>query len=96
MEHNIYLMDLFDYYSELLTDKQRITFTDYYFNNLTLSEISENNQVSRNAVHKQVKDVEEKLLTFESKLKLYEKKNKIISILAGKDKEIIEKIKEYI
>ena len=37
MEETIYLSTLFDYYGVLLTDKQRLYFEDYYFNNLTLS-----------------------------------------------------------
>ena len=53
MEETIYLSTLFDYYGVLLTDKQRLYFEDYYFNNLTLSEMSINNNISRNAVHKQ-------------------------------------------
>ena len=56
MDKTIYLSNLFDYYGELLTDKQQAYFKDYYFNNLTLSEIAENEDVSRNAVHKQVKE----------------------------------------
>ena len=61
MDNRIYLINLYDYYSELLTEKQREYFEDYYFDNLTLQEISENNDVSRNAVHKQLKETEEKL-----------------------------------
>ena len=53
----ITLTILYDYYKELLTNKQREYFEDYYFDNLTLSEIADNNDVSRNAIHKQIKDV---------------------------------------
>ena len=56
MDKVIYLINLFDYYGELLTPKQQAYFKDYYFNNLTLSEIAENENVSRNAIHKQIKD----------------------------------------
>ena len=42
MEERNYLIILYDYYGELLTDKQRMYFEDYYFNNLSLGEISEN------------------------------------------------------
>ena len=61
---------LYDYYEELLTDKQKRYFVDYYFNDLSLSEMSENYNVSRNAISKQLNDVVEKLETYESKLKL--------------------------
>lgn len=92
MEQNIYLTNLYDYYGELLTDKQKEYFEYYYMENLSLSEISENYNVSRNAVHKQIKDAENKLLFYEAKLKLSEK-NKIIRELL---KDVDEKIKEEI
>ena len=70
MEENIYITNLYDCYGELLTDKQKEYFLDYYFDNLTLSEIADNNSVSRNAIHKQLKEAENKLKEYESKLKL--------------------------
>ena len=57
MDKVIYLTNLFDYYGELLTEKQQTYFKDYYFNNLTLAEIAENENISRNAVHKQIKSL---------------------------------------
>ncbi|MDD4035762.1 MAG: sigma factor-like helix-turn-helix DNA-binding protein [Bacilli bacterium] len=89
------LIILYDFYSELLTEKQRDYFIYYYFNNLSLGEISENLKVSRNAVHKQLRVIESKLLTYEEKLKLYEKSKKIDNIIDTiKDKELKEKLKE--
>ena len=46
MEKFVYLNNLYDCYKELLTDKQKMYFEDYYFNNLSLSEIAENYDVS--------------------------------------------------
>ena len=94
MEENIYITNFYDCYGELLTDKQKEYFLDYYFDNLTLSEIADNNSVSRNAIHKQLKEAENKLKEYESKLKLYEKKEKILDLI--KDEEIKEKIKELL
>jgi len=85
---------LYDYYGDLLTQKQKDYFEDYYFNNLTLQEISENNNVSRNNAYKIIKDAVNKLNYYEEKLKLIEKKKKIEEII--KDKKIIEEIEEYI
>ena len=97
MDKNVELIILYDYYSSLLTDKQQQYFEDYYFNNLTLAEISENNSVSRNAVHKQIKEVEDKILYYEDKLKLYDKNKKITEILKNcSDKELVEKIENLI
>ena len=84
---------LYDYYGELLTSKQKNYFEDYYFNNLTLQEISENNNVSRNNAYKIIKDALEKLNYYENKLKLIEKREKIENILS---KETLKKIEEYI
>ena len=93
---NIYYASLFDYYGELFTDKQKEYFIDYYFNNLTLQEIAENNNVSKNAVHKSIKDITEKLDYYESKLKLYSNKKKIEKIIENIDIKIKEQIEELI
>jgi len=87
---------LFDYYGELFTDKQKEYFTDYYFNNLTLQEIADNNNVSRNAVHKNIKDILAKLDYYEEKLNLYSNKQKIEKLLENVDVDIKAKIEELI
>ena len=46
---------LYDLDSNLLTEKQKNYFEDYYFMDLSLAEIAENNNVSRNAIHKRLK-----------------------------------------
>ena len=93
---DIYYVELFDYYGELFTDKQKEYFTDYYFNNLTLQEIADNNNVSRNAVHKNIKDILAKLDYYEEKLNLYNNKQKIEKLLENVDVDIKEKIEELI
>ena len=96
MDNTVYLTLLYDYYSELLTCKQKEYFEDYYFNNLSLSEISENNNVSRNAVYKQIKETVKKLEMYEEKLKLHKKSQIIKELMKTLDKELQEKIKELI
>ena len=97
MEDIIYLNNLYDYYGELLTDKQKNYFEDYYFQNLTLQEISDNYQVSRNAVHKSIKLIEKKLLFYEEKLALYEKNIKLNEIIEKvKDKDIKEELERLL
>ena len=86
MEMRDYYIILYDFYSSLLSDKQKDYFEDYYFNNLSLSEISENIGISRNAIHKGIKLIEKKLLFYEENLSLYDKSKKI--------ENIIEKIKD--
>ena len=53
MEENIYITNLYDCYGELLTDKQKEYFLDYYFDKLRLSENADNNSVSRKTKNKQ-------------------------------------------
>lgn len=77
MEDIVYYNELYDLYGELLTDKQREYFEDYYFNNLSFSEMAENYGVSRNAIFKQIHIVVDRLKEYEDKLKLY-KKNKML------------------
>lgn len=92
MDNRLYLIDLYDLYGELLTDKQQAYFEDYYFDNLTLQEIAENNDISRNAVHKQLKEAEDKLNHFENVLKIYEKNKRIKEICENLNEEHKNKI----
>ena len=93
MEKKVYLNILYDYYKKLFTEKQQNYFEDYYYNDLSLSEIAENYNVSRNAVHNQLKIVENRLNELEDILKMYHTKKEVISLLTGTvDKKILEKI----
>ena len=93
---DLHYVELFDYYGELFTDKQKECFIDYYFNNLTLQEIADNNNVSRNAVHKNIKDILQKLDYYEEKLKLYSNSKKIQKLIKNIDVNIKEQIEELI
>ena len=92
MKKEVYLVVLYDYYESLLKEEDKNYFKDYYFSNLSLSEIAENNNVSRNAVHKRVKHVEEMLNDYEDKLGLYRKEQEILSVLDEDKKEVVKKI----
>lgn len=96
MDKTIYLNSLFDYYGPLLTKKQQAYFKDYYFDNLTLSEIAENENVSRNAVYKQIQNAENKLLYYEKNLKQYENSKKIKKIIQNLDTKIKKQIEELL
>lgn len=97
MLNKFYLIDLYDIYGSLLTEKQKNYFEDYYFDNLTLKEISENNSVSRNAVHNSLKETEEKLINYEKNLRIYIKNKKIEQIIKEeKDQRIKKELKKII
>ena len=92
VEETVYLGILYDYYGELLTDKQKQFFESYYFDNLTLQEIADNYQISKNAVHKTLQGIAEKLKYYEEKLQFYGKVEKILSYIPDEKtrKEILE------
>ena len=97
MDDREYLIILYDYYGELLSEIQKEYFEQYYFDNLSLSEISENDGKSRNAIHKCIKSSSMKLYEYEDKLKLYEKRCKLESILDKlDDNNLIEELRELI
>ena len=89
MDEIIYYNSLFDYYGELLTTTQINYFKAYYCDNLSLSEISIEYNVSRNAISKTLKEVKEKLDYYENKLTLYKNKQEIIRILPENDINLI-------
>lgn len=93
----IYLNEIYIYYKELFTEKQQMYFEDYYMNDLSLSEIAENYGISRNAVHNQLKIVEEKILYYEETLGLKRKKEEINEVLKDKvDEKTLDKINEIL
>lgn len=71
---------LFDYYGELLSEKQRETFKLYYLYDCSLNEIAETLSISKQGVSINLKRAEENLTNFESVLKLLQndRENKVI------------------
>lgn len=64
---------LFDFYQSLLTEKQRIYMELYYLDDLSLGEIAEEYDVSRQAVYDNVRRTEAMLEDYEAKLSLFNK-----------------------
>lgn len=73
MEKNVKISILCQIYGKLLTEKQLQILTDYYNNDLSLSEIAENNNITRQAVRDIIKKGENKLFELEEKLLIMEK-----------------------
>lgn len=61
---------LLDFYKDLLTDHQKSIAELHYYEDLSLSEITDHTQNSRAAVHETLKRVETLLEEYESKLHL--------------------------
>lgn len=97
IEETIRLNNLFDIYQDLLTDKQKEYFKYYFSDNYSLSEIAEILDVSRNAVHLQVKNIIKNLESFDEKLKLLEKnKNYHELIEALKKENLSDSVQKFI
>lgn len=69
MDKNVKISILSELYGKLLTEKQEQFINDYYNNDLSLSEIAENNNITRQAVRDILKKGEKKLFEYEEKLK---------------------------
>jgi len=68
MNKKVQISMLCDIYGKLLTEKQFEFINDYYNNDLSLSEIAENNSITRQAVRDIIKKGERKLFEYEEKL----------------------------
>lgn len=73
MEKKVEVSMLCQIYGKLLTEKQFEFIEDYYNNDLSLSEIAENNNITRQAVRDVIKKGENKLFEFEEKLLIMKK-----------------------
>ncbi|MDR1629985.1 MAG: DNA-binding protein [Oscillospiraceae bacterium] len=68
MAKNLEIAVLLDFYGEMLTEKQR-DFLGYYYNDdLTLSEIAENEGITRQGVRDAIKRAENQLVEMENRL----------------------------
>ena len=85
--------ELYDTYQELLTSKQKVYFELYYQDDLSLSEIAEQFEVSRNAVFDNIKRTGKLLEDYEDKLQLL---NKIIDqmMLHTSDEQLVKWMNE--
>lgn len=74
---NIKICNLLDIYGELLSDKQQKVLRQYYFEDMSLSEIADLEGISRPAVLDSIHSGEAKLELYESKIRMLELKNRL-------------------
>lgn len=72
---------LFDFYGSLLTKKQQLIFKLYYYDDLSLGEIAQELNTSRQAVYDIIKRTENILKTYEDNLQLWVKYQKTEKLL---------------
>ncbi len=83
MAKNLDVVLLCDYYGEMLTENQR-KFIEYYYNDdLSLSEIAQNEGITRQGVRDAVKRAETQLFDMEKKLGFAERSRKVSEALNG-------------
>ena len=68
MAKNLEISLLFDFYGDMLTEKQRDVVELYYNDDLSLSEIAENEGITRQGVRDSIKRAEAQLLEMEERL----------------------------
>lgn len=91
MEKNVEISVLCQLYGKTLTEKQYEVLTDYYNNDLSLSEIAENNNITRQAVRDIIKKGENKLYELEENISLMKKvleEEKIVTKIISELNEI--------
>ena len=91
MEKNIHISMLLETYGKLLTEKQYDVIDLYYNQNLSLSEIAEEEKITRQGVRKNLVDAENKLFDYEEKLQILKQKlerNEIIEELIKETEDV--------
>ncbi len=79
---------LYDFYENLLTDKQREAFEMYYFKDYSLQEIGDIFNTSRQSVQDIIKRTKDNLFLYEEKLSLVDKYNKTKEVVTNIEKQI--------
>lgn len=97
LEKTIYYSSLFNIYGELLTQKQQKIIESYVFNNLSLGEIAENFNISRQAVLDSVNKACMQLNNYEEKLHILKNNINIKKLLENvKNNVTNDKLKKEI
>lgn len=88
MEEKIKMSILCGIYGKLLTEKQYEILNDYYNNDFSLSEIAENNGITRQAVKDVINKSNGKLIEYEEKLLFMDKMIKQETMVKELNKEL--------
>ena len=104
MEKIVKVAQLFDIYGALLNEKQRDVINCYYNEDLSLQEIADNSDRSKQAISDMINRSVDKLFEFEDELSLLKNKMELTDSLlsirelieSSNNKEAIEKLTELI
>lgn len=90
-----YINQLMDAYSNLLTKHQKEILSEYFEEDLSMIEISENYNISKAAVSDIINRCISQLNNFEEKLSVVERNNQISSIIEEMRNKNIDILNEY-
>jgi len=87
MEKDFQLVELFEIYKGLLTERQREIFSEHYLYDLSFNEIAEPKGMTRQSVSGAIRTVKEKLVEFEANLHLGKKQALLTSLAEELERE---------
>lgn len=90
------ILTLYEIYKKLLTDKQRLYFEEYYYEDLSMQEAADNHKVSKAYVGKIINETVKKLVKYEELLCINSKNESLRKIANNLDKEVKEKIENIL
>ena len=92
MDKKVEISILLEIYGKLLTEKQNEYMNYYYNEDLSLSEIAENEGITRQAVMRILQKSSKKLEEYEQKLQIMEKQKQIKKFIESNELDKIENL----
>lgn len=96
LDEKIRMIELYDIYGGLIKSKQKEILDDYFDYNMTLSEIAEEKNISKQAVYDLIKKKCDVLENYEKVLKLLEIKNNINVCIKNVKDNNFKKVEEIL
>ena len=81
LDNKIETADLLEIYGNLLTETQKEIMYDYYFNDISISEIAENRNITRQAVKDAIDKSNKQLVEIEKSVKMLNIKKEIYAVI---------------
>lgn len=91
-----YTLTLYELYKNLLTEKQKMYFEEYYYEDLSMQETADNHKVSKAYVGKIINETVKKLIKYEELLHINSKNESLRKIANTLNEELKEKIENII
>ncbi len=90
MEKNVMISILFEYYGILLSKKQHDSIELYYEEDLSLTEIADLQNVSKQSISENIKRSEKALIEYEEKLGLYKRMSELQSLVDSLEEKLMD------